>query len=533
MYRSHLALLMERFPLLALTAPFFPIQEVCPEDFSRWPQVFPDVEILYVYGLNLKAYELLQPWLQEKTSRKAIFLENQLGAIGAFLHKDGAAKFLSDPQIELHALPKGRALREVLQKLSQMHPVSSLDLIALPSRKTSYFLSLRLQLLRKTILSQAILQDRSHGYQLFFNFVRNAPQSQRSFYFNALRGSFASIPAIICGAGPSLSSAFKILSSLENRALIFACGSAIAACSRAGITPHFCVAVDPNEEEFFRLKNSFAFEVPLLYSTRVHPHVFSALNGPFGYVRSQFSDISQLWLEEELGLSDPLIGHQLSSESISVTSMAIAAAEWLGCSSILLAGLDMAYTGNQRYCSAVGVSQTSKEKHSETTPDRLLIKKDRQGKKVNSAVRWIMESSSLSHYAKLHPHVQFINTTDGGIGFQSIPYQPLSEAAQSFTQEYDLRGRLHAAISSSPMPSLSIPEKLSSLRSSLLNVIDHLRILSNLKPGSPILAEIEMKEELAFSVLFYDIFRILPHISRQTSQWPVFLELAQKYLDVM
>ncbi len=533
MYRSHLALLMEKSPLLALRAPSFPLQETPSQDFSSWPAVFPNVNILYLYGLDLKAYELLHPWLQSNPSRKAIFLENQEGIISAFLHTNGATAFLSDAQVELHFLPKGASLQQTLQALAETHPVDSLDCIALPSRKTSYFRSLKLQLLRKTLLSHAIMKDRCHGYQLFYNFVQNAPQTQNSFYFNALRGTFSSIPAIICGAGPSLASAFHILSSLENRALIFACGSAIAACSKAGITPHFCVAVDPNEEEFFRLKNSFSFEVPLLYSLRVHPHVFSTLNGPFGYVRSQFSDISQLWLEEELHFSDPLIGHQLSSESISVTSMAVAAAEWLGCPSILFAGLDMAYTGDQRYCSAVGVSETPPKKLPQTVSDRLLAKKDRQGKKVHSAVRWVMESSSLSHYAKLHPHVQFINTTDGGIGFQSIPYQPLAEAIQSFPQEHDLRGLLHAAISSAPMPTLPILQKLAELRTSLLNVIDYLHILSGSKPGSTVLAEIEMKEELAFSVLFYDIFRILPHMAPHESKWEAFLELAQKYLAVM
>jgi Uncharacterized protein conserved in bacteria len=521
---------------LGLIASSFPIEEPALENFSSWPADLPDLNVLYVYGLSLEAYKFLQPWLHTDSSRRLIFLENRQGLIGAFLQTIGAADPLADPQVEFHFLPKGSALNAALQSLAEAHPVGSLDVVALPSRRTSYFRSLRLQLLRKTLLSEAILKDRSYGYQLFFNFVQNAPHVERSFYFNALKGAFSSIPAVICGAGPSLSSAFKTLEALENRALIFACGSAIAACSAAGITPHFCVAVDPNQEEFLRLKNSFAFEVPFIYSTRVHPHVFSTLNGPLGYVRSQFGDISQLWLEEELGLTGPLVGHQLSSESISVTSMAVAAAEWLGCPSILFAGLDMAYTGEQRYCSAVGVSQTPQEKSSQTTSDRILSKKDRKGKKVHSAVRWVMESSSLSHYAKLHPHVQFINTTDGGIGFQSIPYQPLDLAIRQFPQEYDLRGLLHAAISSASLPSVSISQKLDELRFSLLKVIDHLHILSGLKSGSTVLAEIEMKEEIAFSVLFYDVFRILPHIVRtnkSSTHWPAFLELAQKYLAVM
>lgn len=530
----HLELFMERFPLLGLLSRSFPVEEHRQEDFSHWPGALPDVEVLYVYGLSLEAYQLLSSWVHAAPQRKLLFLEDREGQFGALLQSEEALPLVEDLQVELHLLPqKKNALNEALEKLAKEHPVTTLDIIALPSRNTRHFRFFREQLFRKTMLAEAIRKDRLHGYQLFWNFVCNAPHLKNSFYVNALRGAFEQIPAIICGAGPSLASAFATLEKLEHRALIIACGSAITACSAAGITPHICIAVDPNEEEFSRLKDSFAFEVPFFYSTRIHPHVFSTLNGPFGYVRSQFGDVSQLWLEEELGLTEPFIGHQLSSESISVTSMAVAILEHLGCNPILFAGMDMAYTANQRYCSSVGVRQTAQEKHTQITADRLIQKKDRQGKKVHSAVRWIMESSSLSHYATLHPHVRFINTTEGGIGFSKIPYQSLESAVNEFQQQYDLRGMMHAAISRAPLPSStsSIPQQLSFLKESLLRVIEHLQVLSGEKKGSQLLAELDMKEETAYSVLFYDMLCWLS--TPKGPNWPACLELACRYLEMM
>lgn len=534
MHRRHLALLMERFPALALQAPQFPVQMAKPEDFSSWPGPLLNFQVLYIYGLNIDAYKILKNWLHEDFSRRLIFLEDQEELIGGFLHTLGAEDLLQDGQVEIHLLPKGRARSATLQALASQHPVKNLEVLPLPSRKGPFSRSLRLQLFRKTTLTEAILTDRLHGYQLFFNFVRNAPQLERSFYVNLLKGAFANIPAIICGAGPSLTKAFSLLEKLENKALIFACGSAIAALSKAGISPHFCVAVDPNEEEFFRLKNSFAFEIPFLYSTRIHPHVFSAVNGPFGYLRSQFGDVSQLWLEEELNLTDPLIGHKLSSESISVTTMAIAAAEWFGCNPIVFAGLDMAYTQNLRYSSAVGTQETSKEAAAkqQTASDRVLLKKDRQGKKIYSAVRWVMESSSLSKFAKDHPHTQFINTTDGGIGCKGVPYKLLDELAGGWSESQDLRGLVHSSITSAPLSPSPILPKIQELRQSLCRVIEHLLILSGNKPGSSSLAELEMKEELAFSVLFYDISYVLKH-QPQEQKWKCFLQLAEQYLAVV
>lgn len=538
MYKEHLALFMERFPALGLLAYSFPCGPDSREDFSSWPKKFLDYQALYVYGLHEEAYQRIKLWLHENSARSLIFLEDREAAIGGFLHRPLAADLLKDPQVDIHFLPRGKPLEAALQSLAEKYPVSRLEVISLPSRKTSFFRSLKLKLFRKTTLTQAIWLDRCHGHQIFFNFVRNAPHVELSFYFNQLQKAFANVPAIICGAGPSLTKAFAALKTLENRALIFACGSAIAALSEAGIQPHFCVAVDPNEEEFLRLKNGFFFETPFLYSTRVHPSVFSTLSGPFGYLRSQFGDVSQLWLEEEMELKGPLIGSRLSTESISVTMMAVAAAEWLGCNPIAFAGLDMAYTSGKRYSSSVGAQQTSKEAKQklQTASDRVILKKDQKGKKVYSAVRWVMESSSLSKYAKNHPDTRFINTTEGGIGFKSISYQPLEELIDSFQEEYDLRGWIHAKIMEAPLPNISISSKLDELKQSLLKVIEHLSILAGQKKGSTVLAELDLKEELAFSVLFYDISHWLGHfLKNQPSleKWPAFLEIAQNYLAVM
>lgn len=538
MVRDNLALLMERFPMLGLLASSFPVENQSKEDLSSWPPLPLECETLYVYGLSLDSYQKLSSWLHLSSARRLIFLENREGVFGAFLQDPKAALLLKDLQVDCRLLPKGKALESSLEALAQKYPVREFDVISLPSRKGSYFRSLRLKLLRKTTLTEAIQMDRLHGYQLFFNFVRNAPFAPRSFYVNALKGAFANVPAVICGAGPSLSEVFPTLEKLENRALIFACGSAMAALSQVHIEPHFCVAVDPNREEFLRAKNCFAFSSPFLYSTRVHPDVFSAINGPFGFVRSQFGDVSQLWLEEELGLSDPLIGEKLSSESISVTSMALAAAEWFGCNPIIFTGLDMAYTDNQRYSGAVGVQESSEEAKQmrKAVSDRVLIKKDRTGKKVRSAVRWVMESASLSEYAKKHPHVRFVNATRGGIGFKGIDYAPLEKIALGFSEQYDLRGYLHAACMGAPMPKIPVDQKLLELKESLIRVIGHLKVLSGHTKGVAVLAELEMKEELAFSVLFYDLFLLLPHWLRGRSlddKWPLVLDLAQKYLAVM
>ena len=538
MYRENLALLMERFPAIGILASEFSEGEKGSEDLSNWKIPSRDLELLYIYGLFSGVYQSVKKWLDEGSHRRVVFLESEKSVFGAFLQNGKSKELLSLPQVEISLLPSGRGLDGALQSLAEKYPVKTLDVIGLPSRKNSRFRSIRLKLLRKTTLTHALFMDRSHGYQPFLNFVSNSLHLADSFYLNSMKNAFQGIPAIICGAGPSLKGAFETIQRFENRALIFAGGSAVAAFSAAGIWPHFCVAIDPNQEEFQRMKNSFAFEVPFLYSTRIHPGVFQAVNGPFGYLRSGIGGVSELWIEEELGLIEPLIGEKLSSESITVTAIAVAAAQWLGCNPIVLAGLDMAYTGGKRYEPGVGVDEgPGGLKEVRTAADRILTKIDRSGKRVVSAVRWVMESASLSHYAKAHPEIRFINTTEGGIGFEEIEYQPLEKVLE-FSKEYDLRGEIHSRIARSNLgrSASMISQKIKGLGESLEKVIGHLKILSGEAPGSMALAEIEMQEEIAYSCLFYDQSLVLSQmlsLRPQEKKWPLFLKLARKYLQVM
>lgn len=536
---DNLSLLMERFPAIGILASTFSSGTSQEEPLEKWlgRLRLKEIELLYVYGLSIQAYLLLKNWLRESPKRRLVFLENEPTVFGTFLAQPEARFPLEDFQVELELLPSGKALEAALQALAEKHPIETLDVTALPSKNGPRFRALKLKLLRKTALTYALFLDRVQGFQLFENFLRNAPRIHQSFYANRLRGTFRNVPALICGAGPSLKAALPLIRTLENRALVFACGSAIAAFSAAGILPHFCVAIDPNLDELKRMKNSFAFEAPFLYSTRIHPGVFHTSNGPFGYMRSAIGGVPELWIEEELNMKEPFIGARLPSESMTVTSIAIAMAEELGCNPILLTGLDMAYTGGHRYAAGVGTGEGWKELDTRTAADRILSKKDRKGKNVYSAVRWVMESSSISAYAKTHPHVRLINTTDSGIGFKGIEYKPLASAIEEVLKaEFDLRGMIHSVTSQAPVSSEAkdvILKNIQELKESLLRCLGPLQILAGKAVGSNALAEMDLREEIAYSYLFYDMPLLLPQMVRgePEKKWDIFFQVAQKYLQ--
>lgn len=521
MHNSAADLFMERFPSLGLLMGTW---EEKPLSMEEPPPIqLSHEEVFYFYGLSEKVYFECAEWLKNPES-KLVFLEDEPGFIASFLKTPTAAQILSNPQVHIELIQN-------LDALAARFPAKRIEISGLSSKKK--LKSLRLKILRKTTLSYALHTDRLHGYQPFYNFLRNLSQLPHSFYANGLKNAFRNVPAIICGAGPSLEPTIDTLRGLENKALIIAGGSTLAALSSKGVMPHFGMAIDPNLEEYRRFKNSFAFEVPLLYSTRVHPDIFRTQNGPFGYMRSGIGGIAELWMEEELGFTDPLLGDFLSPETVSVTPLCIAFAVFLGCNPILLNGIDMAYTGGNRYSSGVSDEKISLQSidREKTAADRIVRKKDRQGKMVYSAVRWVMESASISHFAKKHKEVKFINTTLGGIGFKGIDFMPIEQAIQDF-EEQNLREQTLKQIGACPMPAFTkekILEKMGDLKESLFRVIDFLEILSGQKKGSSAMAEMELEEEIANIYLFYDIRHIL---KPGPTFWKNWLGLAKKYEKV-
>ncbi|MBI2742606.1 MAG: motility associated factor glycosyltransferase family protein [Chlamydiales bacterium] len=421
-----------------------------------------DIEILYVYGVGLGyCYAEIKNWLHKLPQRRVVFLEDDLGAIAAFFQAEAAAEITEDPQVVLRFV---RSWKADLDNLAQTFPCAHVAVTALPAyaKKSRAKISrIRLQLLRSSSSFHALFSEALFSHKLLQNLAPNLKRLPSAFYANELEGRYQGVPAIICGAGPSLKSVIGTLKTLENRALIIAGGSAIAALSNQGVVPHLAMALDPNPEEYERLKASAAFEVPLLFGSRLQPDVFSTCNGPIGYLKSDTGGLFESWIEERLSIDGEAIGPDLGREAFSVTTLAIAYAYTLGCTPIILAGVDLAYTGKQRYAdgvvaqNAIDKGQLKKDKRS---TDRLLHRKDRLGNPVDTMVKWVMESECIGAYAKAHPEREFLSATEGGIGFPGIEYTPLEEIAeQKMKQTHDLRGRIHSDIQNLKMTQISTP----------------------------------------------------------------------------
>lgn len=499
-------------------------------DIERKAQM-EDVDVLYVFGVGQgKTYPAYRSWLKARRGRLIIYIEDSLSAIQGLLESEGSSELLSDPQVHLEFVQDLKSLNLTLKALVETYPSHRIEVIstsAYRKERGALFKRIRLKLMRESAVVNALMTEALYSHRLVENVLANIKRWPRSFFANRLKNRFKGIPAVICGAGPSLKSSLPLLRQLEDKALIIAGGSTIAALSNQGIVPHLGLALDPNAEEYSRLRVSSAFEMPLLYGTRVQPDVFSTCSGPWGYLHSFTGGPCEAYFERELEIQADPVGPDLGPEAFSVTTMAIALAVEMGCSPIFLNGIDLAYTGMQRY--APGVMPSSSVdvqdlKEETRASERLLKRKGIQGSMVYTLVKWVMESSSIANYAKAHPEAQFFNVSSAGLGFKGIANIPFSEAVQQHCKgSWDLRAMVHHCAEQNRFEKISptaisdqmqvILESLKRLQKICVEMLQELKRLKDpidgrdlpLPTGKMTILQLDFEEEKAF-----DCF--LPHV---------------------
>ncbi|MCB1118220.1 MAG: motility associated factor glycosyltransferase family protein, partial [Chlamydiia bacterium] len=142
---------------------------------------------------------------------------------------------------------------------------------------------------------------------------------------------------------------------------------------------------------YTRLKASCAYDMPLLIGARLHPDVLNTTSAKIGYLQTISSDPIEIDMMEALGLPFEPLGGAFGEEAMSVTTTAIAFAEMIGCDRIVLAGVDLAFTGQKRYAPGVfsDVSvDLNKEQAFEASPG------------VYTNIQWLMESKAIEKFAK-------------------------------------------------------------------------------------------------------------------------------------
>lgn len=495
-----------------------------------------NISVIYVYGIGLGYYyDAAKQWLQDDSKRGIVFLENDLHVIHAFLQTERANRLLKDPQAYLIYFEHGEHEEEQLKEIYWDFILTQMAFSCLKSYGECYpefYLELKHQIIHAAAIKNGLVEEYlRYGVSFFKNYYPNLLWLPASWRGTNLYGKFANVPAIICGAGPSLEKNIHFLKEYLDKALIFAGGSALNALSSRGILPHFGIGVDPNPTQHYRLSSNKAYEVPLFYRNRMHADALRLVHGPRLYIPGAGGyDIAD-WFDAKLDLQEE--EDAWLDEGHNVVNFGLELAYRLGCNPILFIGVDLAFTEMQSYASGIVDDTNVHEKEILDTGDfdtTALLKKDIYGRPIYTLWKWVSESEWTTEYAKTHPDLKIINCTEGGLGMPRIENIPLKVAADKYlTKSYDLRSRVQGEILNSAMPQISdekvvavTEEMLESLQRSIVHIetllqdkcayeerLNDTKVVPEIKQsGLAALAEIELEEEPAYEFIL-GIFNLI------------------------
>lgn len=484
--------------------------------------------VIYVYGVGLGYYyDAAKEWLEEDPLRSLIFLEDDAEVVHAFFHTERASAFLKDTQTYLFYFTDLKDEEGIFEELYWDFILTQMEITALKSYESARgesYLELKHKIVHDAAIKNALVEEYLHcGIPFFRNFYPNMLWLSESWKGTQLYNKFENIPAVICGAGPSLEKNILELKEVLDRAIVFGGGSALNALSSRGILPHFGIGVDPNPTQQYRLSSNKAYEVPLFYRNRMHVDAFRLVHGPRLYIPGAGGYEVADWFDEQFGLLEDI---EWLDEGHNVVNFGLELAYNLGCNPIIFVGVDLAYTEMQSYASGIIDDTTVKEKDILETDDfdtTALLKKDIYGNPIYTLWKWVAESEWTSDYAAAHPELTIINCTEGGLGMPDVPNMPFKEAAEKYlNRSYDLRSLVQGEILSSEMRAIDdrkVIDTMVGLRDSLKRSKEHINDLLEDKKryqmlldkdkevpevkqsGLAALAETELEEEPAYEYI--------------------------------
>ncbi len=189
------------------------------------------------------------------------------------------------------------------------------------------------------------------------NIITNSTHLKDSLRITSFFGKFKSCPGVIISAGPSLRKSLPLIKSIEEKAVLIAVDTALPVLCKYGIKPHFVMTLDAQKHS---IKHFLGCSIPgtiLVADIVSSPDILNRYDGTKAlsttskyYIDSNgqnkrettpFAAVIEKYCGE--------IGDIQSGGSVATSAFDLLLN--LGCSSIILFGQDLAYTGREIHSS--------------------------------------------------------------------------------------------------------------------------------------------------------------------------------------
>lgn len=508
------------------------------EEAQRWFENLPlkGIPLVCIYGVGLGYYyDAIRPWLKKNKQHRVVFLEDDLAIVHKLLETERGTQILQDPQVQLLYFNDSKADTAIFEGLYWNFAMIRLAVTPLQSyekAKAASFEELRHKIAFDAAMKNALVDEYiRYGANFYINFYQNLLCLDRSYLGNHFFGKFHKVPAIICGAGPSLAKNIQLLRHSLDKAIVFAGGSSLNVLNAAGFQPHFGAGIDPNPAQFTRLSQNTAYEVPFFYRNRMNHDAFRMIHGPRLYITGSGGYDTAEYFEKKMGID----GGEEIDEGHNVVNFCVEVAHAMGCDPIIFVGMDLSFTGMSGY--APGVVEDASVSQSaildiENEDSKAILKTDIYGKSTYTLWKWLAESEWIGNYAKEHPAITMINCTEGGIGFPGVDNQSLQEVVQTrLTRSYEFKNRIHGETQNAIISKITVQKivrAMNELSASLKRTVKNITILledaeANIKrigegklgivqSGRAALAETELAEEAGYQSVVEVFNEVFAHL---------------------
>ncbi|NGX38060.1 MAG: hypothetical protein K1000chlam2_01229 [Chlamydiae bacterium] len=436
----------------------------------------PVADVLCVYGFpEGELLEELKHWLNEEDARFVVVIEDDEKAL------------MRGSEHERIRLCNGEN-EEALKQIAWEFVFLTFEYWKVPGNGAKNLEKMEALFAKMAFLQEGIhlvASDFQHrGIDLLTNFLRNSSCFSNASDGRDLFGAFKGVPAVICGAGASLEMEAPYLRTLKDRALIFAGGTALSSLSQFSIQPHFGALIDPHPPSKRYFENG-AHAMPLFFQNRVHPTVLEQAQGPL------------LWIP---GSRNDFLEKEMFDGGWNVSTFQAALACHLGCNPIILVGVDLAQSKDKHYA---GDFERPEEGELVPIEGGLFTRRD-----------WIFAADWLSHFAKLHPEVEWINASCG-MEIAGFEKKPLHEV--SFERQLDLQGEVYSAVLNleKGMQRENFGqsfEKVGELCEKMLALLEQIYPNPVEKNGEYALLELEIEKEMAYVRFLRPIWDVWKHV---------------------
>lgn len=454
-----------------------------------------DVEVVYLCGLGTDCYEdIASSWLHKDRRRHLIFLE-----------EDRSFVVPSDYQVEVFFVDEH--FDDLVTWLSWHFAFARVEVIC----NNQHWHECRDIILGKHAYHYVLAREYLEGSDAFYeNYYRSWRYNKPNCLVEKME--FKDVPAIICGAGPSLEKQITTLRNIGDRSLIIAGGTALNVLNSFDIWPHFGVGIDPTEGEARRFVSNQAYETPIFYHPRIHWRALDNITGRKIYVNGDEEHSLSYWVERQLGFKNV---HDMNT-GVSVITFAIAIALALGCNPIIFVGMDLGYTDGRRYSHGLNKSIAEEDFKSPLWREDV-IKKNIEGVDFVTTREFLDIANSVADLTREYPRKSFFNATGGGLPIDGVANVPLEDILVN-QRQYDWHNEVHSSVEGAriSIDDMKVSEALTTMYRSLCVCEELCSAMIHDKYGSRSLVyEMDLQEELAYEIILSQTDKIIGFMYRR------------------